>query len=411
MSLQQLLQGYSQDIAATTQHNSDVENEIRDRKASTLEEQFQNHLDHIQAGMQDLGTASGAWHLGRKVYAKYKERKAKEDANTTDTDAQTQQSNDNNPDRSGEDGDARSGTRADSANQGGTDAAANSDQAGAAAPDRVNTDQQPDTSSDAQTDSSQGQAAQADAQQSQIQNNDAAAQQQAAQSNTGASDGAGNPTPQSADAPSGASSADAGTQNPYSLTSIDPEEYARQTGGSVATTETRAADITPPGQQDLFSSPRTLRTTVSSVEANPSARLQQLSETTGEDVAGIGDRIGAGLGRVQNVIGGVKEAAGNMVKSVGTKVASAAKSVLPESVGDFLGGAGGAATDLALDAIPVVGEVASVIGGLVSLFEGLGHKTDPDAQDSTKAAMGTAQTAIDPTAIVKGAQETTASLV
>ena len=67
MSLQQLLQGYSQDIAATTQHNSDVENEIRDRKASTLEEQFQNHLDHIQAGMQDLGTASGAWHLGRKV--------------------------------------------------------------------------------------------------------------------------------------------------------------------------------------------------------------------------------------------------------------------------------------------------------------------------------------------------------
>ena len=66
---------------------------------------------------------------------------------------------------------------------------------------------------------------------------------------------------------------------------------------------------------------------------------------------------------------------------------------------------------MALDAIPVVGEVASVIGGLVSLFEGLGHKTDPDAQDSTKAAMGTAQTAIDPTAIVKGAKETTASLV
>ena len=78
MSLQQILQSYSQDISAKVQHDDDQANENADRKANTMEEQFQNTIDHFSSGATDLGTAAGAMHLGRKVYKAYRDKKAKQ---------------------------------------------------------------------------------------------------------------------------------------------------------------------------------------------------------------------------------------------------------------------------------------------------------------------------------------------
>jgi hypothetical protein len=102
-------------------------------------------------------------------------------------------------------------------------------------------------------------------------------------------------------------------------------------------------------------------------------------------------------------VSGIVDKAGNMAKNVASKATNALKSTLPESVNESLD-TGLLTSDAILDGIPVVGEVASVVTGLVALFEGLGHKADPDdkkAQPQTGApAQGS--TAIDPEALEKG---------
>ena len=42
-------------------------------KADDMKEQFQKHLDNLNAEAVDLGAASTAYHMGRKLYKKYKE--------------------------------------------------------------------------------------------------------------------------------------------------------------------------------------------------------------------------------------------------------------------------------------------------------------------------------------------------
>jgi len=76
-ALQQLLSQHSADINARIQHTNDIDNEISDRKANTLEEKFQNAKDSIEAVGAELGTAGGAFHMGRKVFTKYKQRQAR----------------------------------------------------------------------------------------------------------------------------------------------------------------------------------------------------------------------------------------------------------------------------------------------------------------------------------------------
>jgi len=71
MSLQDLLSGYSQDINARIQHEQDHEQEVADRKASTIEEHFQHFKDAMESAGQEAGVAGMAIHMGRKVWNKY----------------------------------------------------------------------------------------------------------------------------------------------------------------------------------------------------------------------------------------------------------------------------------------------------------------------------------------------------
>jgi hypothetical protein len=55
MSLASILQGYSNDLTAKENHNTENEQDISNRKATTMEQQFQNHIDHFTSGAVDLG--------------------------------------------------------------------------------------------------------------------------------------------------------------------------------------------------------------------------------------------------------------------------------------------------------------------------------------------------------------------
>lgn len=411
MSLQSILQSYSQDINSISSHNSDVENEVRNRKAETLEEQFQHHLDAFNSGAQVLGTAAGAYHLGRKAYNKYKARVRGNQANV-------KEEPDTKPDAdkpSGEDGDASASTRADAANAGtdtsGANAEANTlsqraDEVQARFQALKNKVQQGDagTNPQAAAESNDGQqAAQEQAQDSQVQTNDAARVQSQAQSDTASQQASS----ASADAP-------AGEENPFSLKNFDPAEYSRQTGS--ATTKTvqgeRQVEFSRPdttgqgnlgaGEEDVLQQPRSIGTTITRGAEQPSARVQSLTQDS-SDLTGVGADVDRGVTVAQDTVNGVRSGVGNAVKNVANKVASGAEKILPES-GSFLEGAGGAVLDGALDAIPVVGEIASIGMALYSLFSGDSHKPDPDAEDSTKSAIGTASTAIDPKALQQQAK-------
>lgn len=378
MSLQSILQGYSQDINSISSHNNDVENEVRNRKAETLEEQFQHHLDAFNSGAQVLGTAAGAYHLGRKAYNKYKSRVNENKANS-------QPEPDTKPDASeptGEDGSASGSTRADATNSG-TDTSGESRgvQQGDAG-----------TNPSAASESSDGQqVAQEQAQDAQVQTNDAARAQAQAQSDSATQQA----NSASADAP-------AGEENPFSLKNFDPAEYSRQTGSATTTTvqgerpvEFSRPDVT--GEGDLLQQPRSVGTTIIKGAEQPSARVQSLTQDS-SDLTGVGSDVDRGVTIAQDTVNGVKSGVGNVVKNVANKVASGAEKILPES-GSFLEGAGGAAADLALDAIPIVGEISSIGLALYSLFTGDSHKTNPDKEDNTQSAIGTASTAIDPKAL------------
>ena len=382
MSLQSILQSYSQDINSINSHNNDVENEVRNRKAETLEEQFQHHLDAFNSGAQILGTASGAYHLGRKAYNKYKSRVNENKANS-------QPEPDTKPDASqptGEDGSASGSTRADATNSG-TDTSGES--RGVQQGDAGTNPQAASESSDGQ------QVAQEQAQDAQVQTNDAARTQAQAQSDSATQQA----NSASADAP-------AGEENPFSLKSFDPAEYGRQTGSTTTTSiqGERQVEFSRPdtvGEGAEFGGdiqqPRSLGTTITRGAEQPSARVQSLTQDS-SDLTGVGSDVDRGVTIAQDTVNGVKSGVGNVVKNVANKVASGAEKILPES-GSFLEGAGGAVLDGALDAIPVVGEIASIGMALYSLFTGDSHKPDPDKEDNTQSAIGTASTAIDPKAL------------
>ena len=381
MSLQSILQSYSQDINSINAHNTDVENEVRNRKAETLEEQFQHHLDAFNSGAQILGTAAGAYHVGRKAYNKYKQRVRGNQANVkeepdTETDASQP---------TGEEGDASASTRADAANAG-TDTSEES--RGVQQGDAGTNPQAASESSDGQ------QAAQEQAQDAQVQTNDAARAQAQAQSD-------------SATQPASSADAPAGEENPFSLKNFDPAEYSRQTGSATTTTvqgerpvEFSRPDVT--GEGDILQQPRSVGTTITRGAEQPSARVQSLTQDS-SDLTGVGSDIDRGLTGVQDVVNGVRSGVGNVVKNVANKVGQAASKILPES-GSFLEGAGGAVLDGALDAIPVVGDLASIGLAIYSAITGDSHKTNPDEEDNTKSAMGTASTAIDPKALQQQAK-------
>ena len=77
MSLADILANHSRDISARIQHQNDADEAVAQRKATTLEEHFQNAKDAIENVGTELASAGTAFHMGRKIYTKYKGRQAR----------------------------------------------------------------------------------------------------------------------------------------------------------------------------------------------------------------------------------------------------------------------------------------------------------------------------------------------
>ena len=83
-SLADLLAGYSAEINARVEHNTDQEQNNADRKADSIESMFQSAKDNLEGLGGEIMGAGGAIHLGRKVYKRYKEKYGKKKADSTD---------------------------------------------------------------------------------------------------------------------------------------------------------------------------------------------------------------------------------------------------------------------------------------------------------------------------------------
>lgn len=460
MSLQQLLQGYSQEIAANTQHQNEMMDNVRDRKANTLEEQFNHHLEMINSAATELGTASGAIHLGRKIYKKYqaneakraKLQKAKEegqsDAGADDSTPSGSQKPPQAP--SGENGDTpRAGAEpaagepkpptrtaaqasenggADEGNTGGGEAegAAGEAEEGAqetgglsqrvsAAQERFRQLKARVGGGDAQPASGDTVGERADSAQERFQRlkqrvqGNAAADEPAAQPTTQST---GTAEPESADAPTGETAPQAPAEPQGDLGRSIASERPQATLGTREIEEPDLQTVLRGDSADPFSSPRQLSRT-QGVRPAPEDTGENIrppdagprptaggTEASGAEIGGEGGEEGATLlSRGAQRVTGLASDAANLVKSGAKQAAS--------KVGQTLGVDGLAegletAGSFALDAIPVVGEVASVITGLVALFKGLDHKSDPDKEDAgAQAVAGPVSAGIDPSSLMK----------
>ena len=100
-------------------------------------------------------------------------------------------------------------------------------------------------------------------------------------------------------------------------------------------------------------------------------------------------------------VDGAEELGGDLTENIGSQVA---KKGIGSALKSAVGGIGSegleAGAMTALDAVPVVGELAAVGMGLYSLFHGLGDKP-PDAEDEkAKVNPGAEGAAIDPSALL-----------
>ena len=452
MSLQQILQGYSQDISASQNHNNELADDNRARKAESMEDQFAHHLDALTSASTELGTASGAIHMGRKVYRKFKEGKATY-KKVEDLINKVKKAASGGDKPTGEEGDGGSGegvepTRPLGSQEGDRDAAdggASKDGAsktatqdgGSGAGDgtqpvsedtiqsvtrdsnqvnqrfkqlpeesQVNLEQQyrlnplrvenPETPQDYRTNLNLR--SQAVSQEEERLGSNSAPKAPEAQ---------GEVTPASQPAPQPEAQPQPATQPAPEASEQNLLQKRPATLGEAPESEPFNFRNVVPGEGQPFSQPKALGRAVGKTAPNLESsapqitgraeELQQGTQKLGGAIDGTLQKAGAA---VQDTINGVKSSVGNLVQNTASKVGNAVKSVLPESVGDFLGSGAGEVLSAGLDAIPVVGEIASVVTGLVSLFEGLHHKAKPD-EDLTGTPISQATTAIDPSALTK----------
>ena len=410
MSLASLLQSYSEDISARENHNNELADSNASRKAQSNEDKFDSYLSSLNQGAVDLGSASSAFHLGRKVYKKFQTGKkvVKQLQELVDQRKAEVAGESDKP--TGEEGDAVKDSEpkaSDSAN----------DDAGKVADDTIEPPARPGVPKRDLPDEAFGKQAR------KFQNRANKLQDQFEQSKAPAApaEEASVPTKsvESADAPATQSVSNAPQGEPSPAARAEPEEpdfitsrkatplqesregAVQESDATSSATNRNTADNT--GERGAVNDGETAPNERVGLNGSDGARVV---ENTDEDVGAL-QRAGAA---VQDTVTGVKEAAGNMAKQVGTKTASAIKNILPESIGNFLESGAGVGLEAGLDAIPVVGEVASVITGLVSLFTGLDHKDKDDTTQVSDAPVGQVATGIDPTALTKN-QAATATIV
>ena len=449
MSLAQLLQSYSSDITARENHNTEIGERNATAKAANIEDEFQKHLESMSSGAVDLGAAASAYHMGRNIYKKFKQgdkvvqsikdlkdsltnpnKPTGEEGETGGQSHAGQEPHDTNQDRGGGEAEREPAPAEETAGEGDI---------------QPRLGQEPNASDlDARADEVQDRLAQLKSRvQAQRERLDAPEEARVPPSQQVRPPPERPPTLQenlkdrplntveSADAPATGDTSVAPSSEPTpqqralpqgetGVEPVQPDNLGREgtalrpSGGEVSSNANRntAGNTGEQGRIQETNLDEAARGGAGDVRA---AQLgEQQGAATGTELeSGINeaDKSVGALSRagaaVSDTVNGIKTSVGNMADNVASKVGGAVKSVLPESMGDF---GTEAAISAGLDAIPVVGEVASVITGLVSLFEGLDHDSKPKEQAPVSQPVQVA-TGLDTTALQKGQEEQTSATI
>ena len=379
MSLAQILADHSRDISASINHTNEMAQDNVERKANDLEEKFQHVKDSIESAGGEIAGLGGAWHLGRKIYNKYKARqsassKARESSAQDNTSA-TDQAQGGEPKPDPED---KPGT---APKQGEDDPIETEDtffpgEGGSAEADAVFRDDPGNLKLKAR----QAQGTEAETQPDPVQGGDA--------------DNRVNPEPDqepSGDLQRNVQAEEADAPAPEAMPGMEGRE---------GTALQESGDAPHQPAQDG-----------STPEASTEGNDQSAPKTGGDEVDGVnvdsGAHVGSGAG------GAVDQEAGDLGESGGKGLADLADQATTKVAGKLagLGGdglsAGLDAASTALDFLGPIGEGIGLITSLVGLFEGLGHKKKPEEEtgEQAEAEAGTATAGVDTQALQKEESE------
>ena len=418
-ALQQLLAQHSADIEARIQHTNDVDNDIAERKANTIEEKFQHAKDAIESVGAELGTAGGAFHMGRKVYTKYKARQArlaKEKTAGGDSESNTSAER---PEAEGE-GDRPTFERPTGGDEGRAATGETDEPAPQPAPeggraavepreDLGSIEEEPEISGGPRTQLAREDLPSSKAQERMNQN----AQQRQAQADAEAKEPESTTEPKAtesqpateqsdpataqgqenraANVESGQAEESAGTEeaNPFNTRAGTP----LQSSGSEPTPRpTSEANVGSPAEANVASEGGGVpRPGLAGDDVEEGARAFMNPETgEARSAANIASRSADNSSILDKGINGAKKVVSNLKGGLGGDAGDAASSILPE-VGE------------ALDFLGPIGEFAGLITGLVGLFEGIGHKKaepKPVSGQTGEVAQQTAGTGIDTKALL-----------
>lgn len=360
-ALQQLLAQHSADINARIEHTNDIDNEIADRKANTLEEKFQNAKDAIESVGAELGTAGTAFHMGRKIYTKYKARQARlAKEKTAGGDSESSSS----AERPAADGDAPAGDRpAPEPEPEAGDVRATNEQLGDL-PDEPFSAEGRFQGKQVLKNAQQAREGAEEAKEPETTTEPKPTESQPPQDTSDPATAEGQES-RAANIESGQAEAPTGTEEANPFEAFNSRDFTPlQSGGSDpeptarATSEANVNSAAEGAGSEGGAAPAT----TSDVEEGARAFM---NPETGEarSAANIASRSADNSSILDKGINGAKKVVSNLKGGLGGDASEASSSILPE-VGE------------ALDFLGPIGEFAGLITGLVGLFEGLGHKKE-----------------------------------
>tara|TARA_R100000951_G_scaffold97851_1_gene87642 strand:+ start:1073 stop:2332 length:1260 start_codon:yes stop_codon:yes gene_type:complete len=415
MSYLDTINNLSQNISARENHIQSMMDMGIQAQARGLEDKFKNNIDAWAQGADILGTASGAYHMGRHVYKKFQNEglksalsSAKEEVENLKNKRSGRPASDEAKNPSEEAGTSEAtGGQAPPENQGNIRSGQATEEAGA------------DNSGTVQPSDSTGEGATSN--QNPSRQPEEGGGERAEGEESGDLQGS-TPTQAQVDAqaPAGDSGAAVGGEgdNPFRISNYLGEDElqdmgrkgtALQSGGAEAETATSVPDnvrVVQPGASDT---PQYNNTVDFQSGAKPTEPASS-GDLTATSQAGVDQIPDASTLSKFPADTAPSEGGGALLDKTGVELSSETGEMVGKTVGRTLGDSVLDAlpeVSTVLDAIPVVGEIGSVVVGLVDLFRGIFHQ-DPSQKDLNnirgQQSIGISSSGVDASSIKQSLQ-------
>ena len=418
MSYLDTINNLSQNIVARQNHIQSMMDENIQSQARGLEDKFKNNLDAWQQGADILGTASGAYHMGRHVYQKFNNKglraalsTAKDEIDKLKNKRSGRPESDEAENPSEESGTSEAtGGQSPPENQGDIRSSQATDDAGA------------ENSGTVQPEDSTGEGATSN--QNPSRQPEEGGGDRASGQESGDLQGSGDTPTQAqvdAQAPAGDNAPAIGgeSDNPFSIRNYMGEDdlidlnrrgTALQPGGSEPEATSTVQDnvrVVQPADADTPQYNNTVEFQSGQAPTQPATSGDNLTATS---QAGVDQTADESVKSVFPEGTAPSEGGGALLEKTGQELSSETGEMVGKTVGRSLGDAVLDAlpeVSTVLDAIPVVGEIGSVVVGLVDLFRGIFHK-DPSQQDLNnirgQQAVGISSSGVDASTIKQSLQ-------